>query len=117
MSVKRIVTNIATTDTQLAKSFYGELLGLEVVMDMGWIATYSSGETMSTQISFASEGGSGTLVPELSIDVDNVDEIYSRAKTLGFEIVYDLIEEPWGVKRFYVRDPFGKVVNILQHSD
>lgn len=25
------------------------------------------------------------------------------------------ITEPWGVRRFYVRDPFGKLVNILQH--
>ncbi|HYN27676.1 MAG TPA: glyoxalase, partial [Burkholderiales bacterium] len=24
--------------------------------------------------------------------------------------------EPWGVRRFYVRDPFGKLINILQHE-
>ncbi|RVB32138.1 glyoxalase, partial [Mesorhizobium sp. M7A.F.Ca.CA.004.05.1.1] len=22
---------------------------------------------------------------------------------------------PWGVRRFYVRDPFGRLVNILSH--
>ncbi|MGO8658503.1 glyoxalase, partial [Rhizobium ruizarguesonis] len=26
-------------------------------------------------------------------------------------------DEPWGVRRFYVRDPFGKVVNILVHKN
>jgi uncharacterized glyoxalase superfamily protein PhnB len=34
---------------------------------------------------------------------------------MGFGILYDLTDEPWGVRRFYVRDPFGKVVNILSH--
>ena len=30
-------------------------------------------------------------------------------------IEYGPVEEPWGVRRFYVRDPFGKLVNILVH--
>ena len=34
---------------------------------------------------------------------------------MGFGILYDLTDEPWGVRRFYIRDPFGKVVNILSH--
>jgi ribosomal protein L34E len=34
---------------------------------------------------------------------------------LGLEIVYRLVYEPRGVRRFYVRDPFGNVVNILAH--
>jgi len=25
-------------------------------------------------------------------------------------------DEPWGVRRFYVRAPFGKLVNILAHA-
>jgi hypothetical protein len=46
---------------------------LDVVMDHGWIATLASGETAPTQISNAIEGGSGTAVPDLSIEVDDVD--------------------------------------------
>ena len=33
----------------------------------------------------------------------------------GFEIIYGITDEPWGVRRFFVRDPFGKIVNILSH--
>jgi uncharacterized glyoxalase superfamily protein PhnB len=33
-----------------------------------------------------------------------------------FKIEYDLTDEPWGVRRFFVRDPFGKLVNILSHT-
>jgi catechol 2,3-dioxygenase-like lactoylglutathione lyase family enzyme len=114
--VKRIVANINTTDTAAAKEFYGTLLGMEILMDHGWILTYGSGETMEVQISFASEGGSGTPVPDLSIEVDNVDTMLDKMKAAGIAIVYGPADEPWGVRRFYVRDPFGKLVNILQHQ-
>ncbi len=39
MSVRRIVANIATKDISEAKRFYSEVLGLDVLMDFGWIAT------------------------------------------------------------------------------
>jgi len=116
MAVKRIVTNIAANDLTGAKAFYGDLLGLDIVMDHGWIITFAAGTTAPPQISVASEGGSGTKVPDLSIEVDDVDEIYRRARAAGFDIPYEITDEPWGVRRFYVRDPFGKLVNILAHT-
>jgi catechol 2,3-dioxygenase-like lactoylglutathione lyase family enzyme len=115
MTVRRIVPNIKA-DPAKAHVFYGELLGLDLVMDHGWIVTFASGERMAPQISIASEGGSGTSVPGLSIEVDDIEDIYHRAKKAGFRIVYDLIREPWGVRRFFVRDPFGTIVNILAHD-
>lgn len=27
----------------------------------------------------------------------------------------DNSDEPWAVRRFYVRDPFGKLINVLAH--
>ncbi len=117
MTVLRIVANLEATDPQAGRAFYGELLGLDLVMDHGWILTFASGEQAPAQISVASEGGSGTPVPQLSIEVDNVDAVYSKAKRMGLEIVYGITDEPWGVRRFYVRDPFGTIVNILAHGE
>ena len=68
MKVKRIVANIETQDTSKAKHFYEKILGLNQLMDLGFIATYGSDEEMATQISFLSDGGSGTPVPDLSIE-------------------------------------------------
>jgi catechol 2,3-dioxygenase-like lactoylglutathione lyase family enzyme len=84
-------------------------------MDHGWIGTYGSHEEMSVQISFASQGGSNTLTPDLSIEVDDVDAALQCMKRAGFPIEYGPADEPWGVRRFYVRDPFGKLINILAH--
>lgn len=115
MVVKRIVSNIATPSVDSVRAFYADLFDLSVVMDHGWIVTLASGETAQTQISIASEGGSGTPVPDMSIEVDDVDSVYARAKDLGHTIVYDLTDEPWGVRRFYLRDPAGKLINVLAH--
>ena len=117
MAVKRIVANIASPQIDAARSFYGAILGLEVVMDMGWIVTFAAEDARSApQISVASEGGSGTPVPDLSIEVDNLDEVHQRVVAAGLAIEYGLTHEPWGVTRFFVRDPFGRLVNILTHA-
>ncbi|MCB8837041.1 VOC family protein [Aurantimonas sp. VKM B-3413] len=116
MSVRRIVANVATDSPEEARRFYGEVLGLEVLMDMGWIVTYGSGEPAPVQISFASEGGAGTPVPDLSIEVDDLVSVRRRMEAAGFKIKYGPVAEPWGVTRFFVRDPFGRLVNILQHG-
>lgn len=116
MTVKRIITNIAASDPGAARRFYGEVLGLDLLMDHGWIATWGSGEQMAVQVSFASEGGSGTPVPDLSIEVEDVDATLAAMRKAGFAIEYGPADEPWGVRRFYVRDPFGKLVNILSHE-
>jgi catechol 2,3-dioxygenase-like lactoylglutathione lyase family enzyme len=116
MNVKRIVANIATPDIAAARRFYGDVLGLDILMDHGWIATYGSATTMTVQVSFASEGGSGTSVPDLSIEVDDVEAAAAAMEAAGFAIEYGPVDEPWGVRRFFVRDPFGKLVNILSHG-
>lgn len=116
MKVLRIVANIETPAPTDAATFYRDILGLEVLMDMGWIATYGSETEHRVQVSFASEGGSGTVVPHLSIEVDDLDEVLERVGRAKVPIVYGPVDEPWGVRRFYVRDPLGKVVNILSHA-
>jgi catechol 2,3-dioxygenase-like lactoylglutathione lyase family enzyme len=54
-------------------------------------------------------------VPDLSIEVDNLEDIYHRALAAGFAVEYGPTKEPWGVTRFFVRDPFGRLLNILTH--
>jgi predicted enzyme related to lactoylglutathione lyase len=115
MSVRRIVSNIAVSCVDDVRKFYSDLFELHVLMDHSWIVTLGSGEVAPTQISFATEGGSGTPVPDLSIEVDDVDAVYRRARELGHAIAYELTDEPWGVRRFYLHDPAGNLLNVLSH--
>ncbi len=116
MKIKRIVSNLETSDLQKVHAFYHDVLGLALIMDHGWIRTYGSDSMMTVQVSFASEGGSGTAVPDLSIEVENIETALKRVKEAHVPIEYGPASEPWGVRRFYVRDPFGRLINILQHE-
>ena len=115
MNVLRIVANVAADDPGRAAAFYRDVLGLDLLMDHGWIATYGSAATMAVQVGIAASGGSGTPVPDLSIEVDDLDTALDRVRQAGLAIEYGPADEPWGVRRFYVRDPFGRLVNILAH--
>ena len=56
--------------------------------------------------------------PAFGVDVgspDAVDAAYAAAQERGLRIVYALTNEPWGVRRFFVEDPGGTVVNVLAH--
>jgi catechol 2,3-dioxygenase-like lactoylglutathione lyase family enzyme len=116
MTVKRIVANIAHPRPEEAKAFYRGVLGMDVAMDFGWIITFMSDANAAAQVTVASEGGSGTPVPDLSIEVDDLDDVLDRVSKAGFQIEYGPASEPWGVRRFYVRDPFGRLLNILAHA-
>ncbi|PIF46359.1 putative enzyme related to lactoylglutathione lyase [Chryseobacterium sp. 52] len=114
--VKRIVANIQTEDLSKADCFYKDILGLEMLMDHGWIKTFGNNEDAKVQISFAVQGGNNTEVPALSIEVDHIDELYKKIQQAGFEITYGITDEDWGVRRFFVKDPFGNLINILSHE-
>ena len=115
MTVKRIVLDVGTTDVAAVHAFYRDLFDLDVAMDQGWIVTLTSGQSAPVQISIMSQGGSGAPTPDASIEVDDVDAVYQRARQRGETIVYDLTDEPWGVRRFFLRDPAGKLLNVLAH--
>ena len=116
LKVKRIVSNIEASTLEKAASFYTDIFGLELLMDHGWIRTYGSNQEMSVQISFATEGGAGTSVPDLSIEVDDIETALEKVSDANIPIEYGPENEPWGVRRFYIRDPFGKLINVLQHE-
>ena len=42
MAIRRVVPNLLSPDMNASRDFYGGFLGLDVVMDLGWIVTYAS---------------------------------------------------------------------------
>ena len=115
MTVKRIVANVATDRLDAAKGFYGDVLGMSLEMDHGWIITFVGAGQSPPQLSFAVEGGSGTPLPDLSIEVDDLASVYDRVLAAGYRPEYGPVDEPWGVRRFFVREIFGRLLNILAH--
>ena len=115
MSVKRIIPDIKSKDLDASRQFYVDVLGLEVAMDMGFIVTLVSPSNPTAQVSLMRDDGSSSILPQISIEVGDVDDVHSRAVSRGLHIVYPLTNEPWGVRRFFVTDPNGTVINVMSH--
>jgi catechol 2,3-dioxygenase-like lactoylglutathione lyase family enzyme len=48
--VKRIPPNIRSGNPAVGQEFYTDILGLEVVTDMGWVVTFASPENPTAQL-------------------------------------------------------------------
>jgi len=114
MSVRRIVPDIRSKDLDASRRFYVDVLGLEVAMDMGFIVTLVSPSNPTAQVSLMRDDSLAVL-PQMSIEVADVDDVHSRAVSRGLTIVYPLTNEPWGVRRFFVIDPSGTIINVMCH--
>ncbi|MFI1098486.1 VOC family protein [Streptomyces sp. NPDC020917] len=114
MTVRRVVPNIPTDTWEESRQFYGRL-GFEEVMNHGWIMTLASTAVPGAQVSLMTADRTAPVTPDMSVEVDDVDAVYAAVRESGAEIVYALHDEEWGVRRFFVRDPSGRVVNVLSH--
>jgi catechol 2,3-dioxygenase-like lactoylglutathione lyase family enzyme len=113
--ILRVVPNLQTEQMEESRAFYTEFLGFEVGMDMGWILSLGSPDCAPAQISLLQPPTPPDLHPNLTVEVSDVVAVYEQAVAQGRDIVYPLTDEPWGVRRFFVRDPNGVIVNVMGH--
>ncbi|MEU0300799.1 VOC family protein [Streptomyces sp. NPDC006175] len=114
MSIRRVMPDIRSDAMEESRDFYG-LLGFEEVMNLGWVMTLASPSNPTAQITFMSQDETAPVVPDVSVEVDDVDAAYAVMRANGAEVVHPLQDEEWGVRRFFVRDPNGRVVNVVGH--
>ena len=115
MTISRAVPNIKSDRPTETRDFFVDLLGLEVAMDMGWIMTFVSPTNPTAQISIIRSDATAPVVPQLTVEVADVDAVHAEAVRRGLEIVYPLTDESWGVRRFFVVDPNRVVLNVMSH--
>ncbi len=113
--VRRVVADLPVADPAVDGPFWSDLLGLEPVFDLGWVVAHQAG---TAQVQLVSRDATAPADPAVSVEVDGVGTvvaIHADAVRAGYEIVHPLTDEPWGVRRFFVRTPGGVVVNVLAH--
>jgi catechol 2,3-dioxygenase-like lactoylglutathione lyase family enzyme len=114
MSIRRVVPDISSEALEESRDFYG-LLGFVEVMNLGWVMTLASPSNPTAQITLTGPDATAAVQPDMSVEVDDVDAVHAALVAQGAEIVHSLRDETWGVRRFFVRDPNGRVVNVLSH--
>jgi hypothetical protein len=113
VTIHRAVPNIKAERPADTRDFFVRLLGFEVAMNLGWVVTLASPTNPTAQVTIV--GNDDMAAPGISVEVADVDAVHAAAVAEGFEIVYPLRDEEWGVRRFMLREPSGTVVNVLAH--
>jgi catechol 2,3-dioxygenase-like lactoylglutathione lyase family enzyme len=119
VSIRRAIPNLLSTDLAATRDFYVGFLGFDVAMDEEGFTMFASPSNRTAQITVAEKDNPGVdrgiSVAKVSVEVSDVDALHAEAVRRGLEIVYPLTNEPWGIRRFFVRDPDGTVINVAQH--
>jgi catechol 2,3-dioxygenase-like lactoylglutathione lyase family enzyme len=113
MAVRRILPNLAAPDPAALQAFYRRVFALEPAMDMGWIVTLAGPGTAPPQLSLVAPQGE---TPALTIEVDDLDAVLDRAAAAGVRPEYGPAREGWGVRRAFLRDPAGNLLNVMVHE-
>ena len=113
-----ITANLSVPDLAGAREFYQDFLGLSVQgFDLGWVTNLQSPDGRAV-VQLVTRDATAPVDSVISVHVgDEVEAAYEEAQRRGLEIVHPLTQEPWGVRRFFVRAPDGNVINIVSHKD
>ena len=119
MKINRVVPNVSTDRLDESRQFYTTLFGFQIAMDMGWVVTLASPDNPTAQINLVRGETASPESPNvtLTVEVGDVDAVHAEASSRGYQIVYPVTDEPWGVRRFHVRDPNGVVINVMAHLE
>ena len=121
MTIRRVVPDLASLRLEESRDFYIRVFGFQVALDLplnaGRIVTLVSPTNPTAQISLLSGRPSTSAVePNLTIEVADVDAVHAKAVAAGARLVYPLTTEVWGVRRCYLADPDGAVINVMTHQ-
>ena len=114
MKAIEAITNLHTNDIQRAREFFGFLGLTEDGMDQGWVARFTSADSGAC-VQVVTRDATAPEDSVMTIKVDDVDAAYEEAQRRGCEIVHPITDEPWGIRRFFVRSPDGHVINVARH--
>jgi predicted enzyme related to lactoylglutathione lyase len=114
MKALEVITNLRTDDVERAREFFGCLGLTEDGMDQGWVARFTSPESGAC-VQVVTRDATAPEDSVMTIKVDDVDAACDEAQRRGYEVVHPLTDEPWGIRRFFVRSPDGHVINVAQH--
>jgi predicted enzyme related to lactoylglutathione lyase len=120
VGVTRIAANLPVADVTRANALYAGLFGMDVRMDMGWVGFVGPAGAPAVQLQLVTRDATATEDSAVSIglaSVAEVDAAYERVRAAGLQVVHPLADEPWGVHRFFFRDPDGNVVNVVAHGE
>jgi len=123
------------TDPDASLAFYRDVLGFEVLGDVGyeamrWITVRPPGQTGAAIVLEPPAADPGvtdderTVIAEmmakgtysgLLLATDDLDGTFERVEAANAEVVQEPMHQDWGVRDFAVRDPAGNLIRVQEN--
>lgn len=87
MSIRRVVPDIGSERFLESREFSVGVLGLQVVMDLGSVVTLASPTNPTAQLTLVRRDGSSRLLPQVTVEVGDVDAIFREAVQRGARVL------------------------------
>ena len=120
MNPNKLFPLIVTDDLDQSRTYYAEVLGFEVSMEMPGYVQFRVGAdpagpelaimTPNPDAGHTAFGGHGLIV---SIPTPNADETHTRYQAAGAHMLSQPSDKPWGWRSFALRDPNGVVLDFF----
>jgi catechol 2,3-dioxygenase-like lactoylglutathione lyase family enzyme len=111
---------VVTDHVAACRDFYVHRLGFEVIFEATWFAYLACGavgvafmtpDHPSQPPGPARFSGEGMF---LTLQVADAAAEFARLTHAGTEFAYGLADEPWGQRRFALRDPAGMWIDVVE---
>ena len=136
MDIKILSSFLPHTDPDAAVTFYRDVLGFEVRLDVGyegmrWITVGPPNQPQTSIVLHPPAADPGITDEErrvvleliakgtytsVTLATDDLDGTFDRLQASGAEVVQEPIDQPWGVRDCAFRDPTGNMIRINQLS-
>lgn len=116
---------ITTANLAQVRAFYVDLLGFDVVFEATWfILVASPGERPALLGFMHPSHPSSPPGPEAfnglgmiwTLQVEDAAGTFARMRDAGIAVLYGLADEPWGQRRFMLRDPAGLLLDVVEQA-
>ena len=116
---------ITTTALRKTRDFYLRHFDMTVLFEASWVVMLSAGDGRICLGLMSPDHPSRPPGPEpfngqgmiITLQVADAADAHARIKDSGAPVVYDLHSEPWGQKRFMLRDPSGTLIDVVEQIE
>lgn len=119
--MKSVFPDIVSSALTESRDFYTDMFGFTVLFEIDWYIQLQNPEHPEMGLAFVSRDndsvpGRFKVDPQgffVSIEVDDVDELYAKAQERGHEVAVEIKSEEWGQRHFVIMDPNGLPVDVF----
>jgi uncharacterized glyoxalase superfamily protein PhnB len=117
---------VVTQKLAECRNFYLRWFGFRVVFEASWFAYLRASDESPHGIAFMAPdhpsrppgpeafSGDGLL---LTLQVADAASVFERVRRDGLQVDHPLQDEPWGQRRFGLRDPAGVWVDVVEQIE